>query len=151
MCIFCVYSTTWDEHVFEITLPRSCFIGHVDLKFSLHTPCPSPPHIQVTLLKQNASGIGRKEKIFAPSVDEQIDFNINMQFDGSTKGIVKPLLSFEWKYILNVFYSSSLLWCRGRVTALQATSPGLIPGTVGILNFSVGLELFEMMEWNLIR
>jgi hypothetical protein len=60
----------------------------VDLKFSLHAPCPSPPHIQVTLLKQNANGIGRKEKMFTPPVDEPIDFNINMQFDGSTKGTV---------------------------------------------------------------
>jgi hypothetical protein len=89
-----ISSTTWDEHVFEITLPRSCCIGHVDLKFSLHAPCPSPPHIQVTLLKQNASGIGRKEKMFTPSVDEPIDFNINMQFDGSTKGIVTLFFCF---------------------------------------------------------
>lgn len=78
--------------MFEITLPRSCCIGHVDLKFSLHAPCLSPPHIQVTLLKQNASGIGRKEKMFTPPVDEPIDFNINMQFDGSTRGIVLCLL-----------------------------------------------------------
>ncbi|PSN56888.1 hypothetical protein C0J52_00682 [Blattella germanica] len=90
-------ATTWDEHVFEITLPRSCYIGHVDVKFSLHAPCPSPPHIQVTLLKQNASGIGRKEKMFTPPVDEPIDFNINMQFDGSTKGPVEnPVTSEEY-------------------------------------------------------
>lgn len=60
----------------------------MDLKFSLHAPCLTPPHIQVTLLKQNASGIGRMERMFTPSVDEPIDFNINMQFDGSTRGIV---------------------------------------------------------------
>ncbi|KDR13250.1 hypothetical protein L798_12638, partial [Zootermopsis nevadensis] len=90
-------ATTWDEHVFEITLPRSCCIGHVDLKFSLHAPCPSPPHIQVTLLKQNANGIGRKEKMFTPPVDEPIDFNINMQFDGNTKGPVEnPVTSEEY-------------------------------------------------------
>ncbi|XP_069689782.1 baculoviral IAP repeat-containing protein 6 isoform X2 [Periplaneta americana] len=90
-------ATTWDEHVFEITLPRSCCIGHVDLKFSLHAPCASPPLIQITLLKQNASGIGRKEKMFTPPVDETIDFNINMQFDGSTKGPVEnPVTSEEY-------------------------------------------------------
>jgi hypothetical protein len=93
-----ISSTTWDEHVFEITLPRSCCIGHVDLKFSLHAPCPSPPHIQVTLLKQNASGIGRKEKMFTPPVDDPIDFNINMQFDGSTKGIVPCFFFFLFPF-----------------------------------------------------
>ena len=103
MCKICVVcSTTWDEHVFEITLPRSCYIGHVDLKFSLHAPCPSPPHIQVTLLKQNASGIGRKEKMFAPPVDEQIDFNINMQFDGSTKGIVLTMIQMFYTLCLGI-------------------------------------------------
>nr|CAD7460369.1 unnamed protein product [Timema tahoe] len=75
---------TWDEHVFELTLPRSCCVGHVDIKFSLHAPCPTPPLIQVTLLKQNASGIGRKEKVdTAPPVDQSVDFNLNMQCDAA--------------------------------------------------------------------
>jgi len=30
--------------------------------------------------------------MFTPPVDEPIDFNINMQFDGSTRGIVLCLL-----------------------------------------------------------
>ena len=35
-------------------------MGHVDLKFSLHPLCTSPPHLQVTLLKQNISSIRRQ-------------------------------------------------------------------------------------------
>nr|CAD7259223.1 unnamed protein product [Timema shepardi] len=78
------FRATWDEHVFELTLPRSCCVGHVDIKFSLHAPCPTPPLIQVTLLKQNASGIGRKEKVdTAPPVDRSVDFNLNMQCDAA--------------------------------------------------------------------
>ncbi|XP_044731226.1 baculoviral IAP repeat-containing protein 6 [Chrysoperla carnea] len=76
-------STTWDEHVIELTLPWSACIGHVDLQFSLHQPCPSLPNIQVTLLKQHASGIGHKKiktkrKLFTLSpltpVDDSIEF-----------------------------------------------------------------------------
>ena len=40
-------------------MPRSCAVGHVDVKFSLHPMCTSPPNIQVTLLKQNITNIGR--------------------------------------------------------------------------------------------
>ncbi|KAG8239869.1 hypothetical protein J437_LFUL019458, partial [Ladona fulva] len=70
--------TTWDEHVFEITLPRSCCVGHVDVKFSLHPANLTPPNIEITLLKQNASGIGRKGKKCLPAVDDGINFNINL-------------------------------------------------------------------------
>lgn len=72
--------------MFELTLPRGCCIGHIDLKFTLHAPCTTPPNIQVTLLKQNATGIGRKEKVIISHVDESVDFN--MQFDGCSKGIL---------------------------------------------------------------
>ena len=34
-------------------------MGHIDVKFSLHPMCTSPPNIQVTLLKQNITNIGR--------------------------------------------------------------------------------------------
>lgn len=57
------------------------------MKFSLHAPCSSPPNIQVTLLKQNASGIGKKGKRLNSyiDVDKGVNFNINT-FQGSSKG-----------------------------------------------------------------
>ncbi|XP_071454170.1 dual E2 ubiquitin-conjugating enzyme/E3 ubiquitin-protein ligase BIRC6 [Hetaerina americana] len=88
---------TWDEHVFEITLPRSCCVGHVDVKFSLHPANLTPPNIEITLLKQNASGIGRKGKRCTPAVDEGIDFNIHMLNDDNFKGPTEnPVTSEEY-------------------------------------------------------
>ncbi|XP_012256631.2 baculoviral IAP repeat-containing protein 6 isoform X2 [Athalia rosae] len=76
-------STTWDEHVFELTLPRSAAgsVGHVDVRFSLHSPCPELPTIQVTLLKQNITGIGHHKSPLTP-VDERIDFTIGSEQKG---------------------------------------------------------------------
>ncbi|XP_046401534.1 baculoviral IAP repeat-containing protein 6 [Ischnura elegans] len=89
--------TTWDEHVFEITLPRSCCVGHVDVKYSLHPAILNPPNIEITLLKQNASGIGRKGKRCVPAVDDGIDFNIHLLNDNGFKGPTEnPVTSEEY-------------------------------------------------------
>lgn len=82
--------TTWDEHVFEITLPKSCTIGHVCFKFSFQSACSSAPNIQVTLLKQNVSGIGHKPPASMP-VDSKIDFGIGFK-DSSDN----PVMSEEY-------------------------------------------------------
>lgn len=67
-------TTTWDEHLFEITMPTSTCIGHVDVNFSLH--CSTPPNVEVTLLKQNNSSIGHKRDVkFA--VDETVSAYMN--------------------------------------------------------------------------
>lgn len=52
-------TTTWDEHIFEIALPTPAFVGHVDVHFTLHAST-TPPHVEVTLLRQNTSGIGHR-------------------------------------------------------------------------------------------
>lgn len=83
--------TTWDEHVFEITLPKSCTIGHVCFKFSFQSTCSPPPNIQVTLLKQNVSGIGHKQPA-SLSVDSKVDFGIGGLKDNSDN----PVLSEEY-------------------------------------------------------
>lgn len=71
-------SSTWDEHLFEIVLPRPCCVGHVDIKFTLHPMCTSPPDVQITLLKQNATTLGRQSNTsHTVEVDKSIDFNIN--------------------------------------------------------------------------
>lgn len=64
-------TTTWDEHIFEITLPNPTLIGHMDIHFSLHNQHAVPPHVEITLLKQNTTGIGHR--IF--QVDEGVSFD----------------------------------------------------------------------------
>ncbi|XP_043255701.1 baculoviral IAP repeat-containing protein 6 [Colletes gigas] len=84
---------TWDEHVFELTLPRSASgnIGHVDVKFSLHSVCQELPIIQITLLKQNVRRIGHYKSPLTP-VDERIDFNIGNEQKGKN-----PVTTEEYK------------------------------------------------------
>ncbi|XP_075222220.1 BIR repeat containing ubiquitin-conjugating enzyme isoform X2 [Lycorma delicatula] len=90
-------ATTWDEHVFEITLPRSVCIGHVDVKFSLHSQCPTPPRIEMTLLKQNATGIGRTKEKFNEYtlVDSTVDFNLSSDPSSTKKGAVENPVTNE--------------------------------------------------------
>ena len=85
--MFSFYSTTWDEHIIELTLSKPTTLGHIDFRFALYQPCPNPPAIQVTLLKQNTSGFGYRMKAPAnnPSlspeqslVDDNIDFKIDL-------------------------------------------------------------------------
>ncbi|KAL8592605.1 hypothetical protein ACOMHN_026535 [Nucella lapillus] len=59
--------STWDDHLFEIVLPKPCCVGHVDLKFTLHPLCSTAPNIEVTLLKQNIGSMGRQ--IQSPAVN----------------------------------------------------------------------------------
>ncbi|GAB1609836.1 baculoviral IAP repeat-containing protein 6-like isoform X2 [Argonauta hians] len=55
-------SNTWDEHLFELVLPRPCTVGHIDVKFTLlMNMYSSLPNIQVTLLKQNIGNIGKQQ------------------------------------------------------------------------------------------
>ena len=82
------FSTSWDEHLFELVLPRPCCVGHIDLKFSLHPLCTSAPNIQVTLLKQSISNIGRSISCVSGEgsersidVDTRIDFPMHGKED----------------------------------------------------------------------
>jgi baculoviral IAP repeat-containing protein 6 len=76
--LFVLSSSTWDEHLFEIVLPRPCCVGHVDIKFSLHPMCTSPPDVQITLLKQNVTTLGRQSNTSqSVEVDKSIDFKID--------------------------------------------------------------------------
>lgn len=54
-----VFSSSWDEHVFELVLPKACMVGHVDFKFVLNANIVNIPQIQVTLLKNKAPGLGK--------------------------------------------------------------------------------------------
>ncbi|XP_008195667.1 baculoviral IAP repeat-containing protein 6 isoform X2 [Tribolium castaneum] len=81
-------TTTWDEHIFEITLPSPMSLGHVDVHFSLQSST-ALPHVEVTLLRQNTSGIGHKKDVkFA--VDETITIDMLQQWADN------PVISQEY-------------------------------------------------------
>lgn len=68
-------SSTWDEHVLELTLPYSVSLAHIEFGFTLHTACSANlPIIQVTLLKQNLHGLGyKKDASYGSPVHFSID------------------------------------------------------------------------------
>ncbi|XP_057657017.1 baculoviral IAP repeat-containing protein 6 isoform X1 [Diorhabda carinulata] len=67
-------TTTWDEHIFEITLPGATVLGHVDVHFTLQ-PSSTLPNVEITLLRQNKNGIGHKRDVkFA--VDETVTIDM---------------------------------------------------------------------------
>lgn len=83
------FSTSYDEHLFELVLTKACSLGHIDFKFTLHPLCTTPPNLQITLLKQNISSIGRNMNIqnSAPvDVDAKVNFNMEMQDTGQEGG-----------------------------------------------------------------
>ncbi|KAK7901724.1 hypothetical protein WMY93_018493 [Mugilogobius chulae] len=80
-------SSSWDEHVLELVLPKACMVGHVDFKFVLNSNIVNIPQIQVTLLKNKAPGLG---KVSETPVDRPISFPLsNLQSNGERNG---PLL-----------------------------------------------------------
>ncbi|XP_069656592.1 baculoviral IAP repeat-containing protein 6 isoform X10 [Haliaeetus albicilla] len=92
-------SNSWDEHVFELVLPKACMVGHVDFKFVLNSNITNIPQIQVTLLKNKAPGLG---KVNEAAVDRQIIFplspahNIEVERNGKP-GLVE--LNEEMQYM----------------------------------------------------
>ncbi|XP_064014811.1 baculoviral IAP repeat-containing protein 6 isoform X4 [Pogoniulus pusillus] len=92
-------SNSWDEHVFELVLPKACMVGHVDFKFVLNSNITNIPQIQVTLLKNKAPGLG---KVNEAAVDRQITFplspahNIDVERNGKP-GLVE--FSEEMQYM----------------------------------------------------
>ncbi|XP_076283788.1 BIR repeat containing ubiquitin-conjugating enzyme isoform X2 [Lasioglossum baleicum] len=85
---------TWDEYVFELTLPRSAAgnVGHVDVKFSVCSDFQELPIIQITLLKQNVRRIGSHKPPPLTPVDERIDFNI-----GNEQKAENPVVTEEYQ------------------------------------------------------
>ncbi|KAF5297110.1 hypothetical protein FQA39_LY02690 [Lamprigera yunnana] len=86
-------TTTWDEHVFELTLSSPTCIGHVDVHFSLHSSS-SMPHVEITLLKQNTNSIGHKRD-FKFAVDDSVTYE-TLQWAGN------PVTSHEYLQAHNV-------------------------------------------------
>uniref|UniRef100_A0A4W3K7A1 Dual E2 ubiquitin-conjugating enzyme/E3 ubiquitin-protein ligase BIRC6 n=1 Tax=Callorhinchus milii TaxID=7868 RepID=A0A4W3K7A1_CALMI len=147
-------STSWEEHVFELVLPKACMVGHVDFKFVLNSNITNIPQIQVTLLKNKAPGLG---KVTESAVDKQISFplspalNVEVERNGRP-GLVD--LSEEIQYTMDIDDSQGPRLCQfleehkedvlcgpvwlasgldlsGHAGMLTLTSPKLIKGMAG--------------------
>uniref|UniRef100_A0A8C9ZQ87 Dual E2 ubiquitin-conjugating enzyme/E3 ubiquitin-protein ligase BIRC6 n=1 Tax=Sander lucioperca TaxID=283035 RepID=A0A8C9ZQ87_SANLU len=81
--------SSWDEHVFELVLPKACMVGHVDFKFLLNANIVNIPQIQVTLLKNKAPGLG---KVSETAVDRQISFPLSSVLHANGERNGQPLL-----------------------------------------------------------
>lgn len=97
-------ATTWDEHLIELSLPKTfTSIGHINFKFSILQPCSNPPAIQVTLLKQKSIGLCCRRKSanknneihMINDVDENINFNLNST-NSFLNSFENPVLSEEY-------------------------------------------------------
>ncbi|XP_049878015.1 baculoviral IAP repeat-containing protein 6 isoform X2 [Pectinophora gossypiella] len=88
-------SSTWDEHVLELTLPYSVSLAHIEFGFTLHTACTANlPIIQVTLLKQNLHGIGyKKDASFGHRSDSPTHFPV---IDPDMSNLENPVNSEEY-------------------------------------------------------
>ncbi|CAB3246353.1 unnamed protein product [Arctia plantaginis] len=88
-------SSTWDEHVLELTLPYSVSLAHIEFGFTLHSVCSANlPIILVTLLKQNLHGIGyKKDASFGHRCDSPIHFPV---IDADMSNLENPINSEEY-------------------------------------------------------
>ncbi|XP_061384581.1 baculoviral IAP repeat-containing protein 6 isoform X3 [Danaus plexippus] len=89
-------SSTWDEHVLELTLPYSVSLAHIEFGFTLHTASSvgKLPIIQVTLLKQNLHGIGyKKDASFGHRAESPVHFTAA---ESETSNYVNPVHSEEY-------------------------------------------------------
>lgn len=99
-------ATTWDEHLIELSLPKTTSLGHIDFKFAILQPCSNPPAIQVTLLKQKSIGLCCRRKPGSKNssssrpfdVDDNINFNLNPGSSSSCSfsSVENPVLSEEY-------------------------------------------------------
>lgn len=107
-------SNSWDEHVFELVLPKACMVGHVDFKFVLNSNITNIPQIQVTLLKNKAPGLGKvngeNESKFIFE-DFAIDFFKKLIFQLDRLGFMSlPCLPPPLHFILHPYTSLLCFW-----------------------------------------
>ncbi|XP_035519765.1 baculoviral IAP repeat-containing protein 6 [Morone saxatilis] len=146
-------SSSWDEHVFELVLPKACMVGHVDFKFVLNANIVNIPQIQVTLLKNKAPGLG---KVSETAVDRQISFPLSnvlhangerngqpllhdftediqfMDIEDTSGSVLCPFLEDHKEDILcGPVWLASGLDLSGHAGMLSLTSPKLVKGMAG--------------------
>uniref|UniRef100_H2L8M7 Baculoviral IAP repeat containing 6 n=1 Tax=Oryzias latipes TaxID=8090 RepID=H2L8M7_ORYLA len=110
-------SSSWDEHVFELVLPKACMVGHVDFKFVLNANITNIPQIQVTLLKNKAPGLGKVS-------GEHPVFQLLLFF-------VTQLLNHKEDILCGPVWLASGLDLSGHSGMLSLTSPKLVKGIAG--------------------
>uniref|UniRef100_A0A6Q2XZ15 Dual E2 ubiquitin-conjugating enzyme/E3 ubiquitin-protein ligase BIRC6 n=1 Tax=Esox lucius TaxID=8010 RepID=A0A6Q2XZ15_ESOLU len=137
-------SSSWDEHVFELVLPKACMVGHVDFKFVMNANITNIPQIQITLLKNKAPGLG---KVNETAVDRQIPFPLshvlhaNGERNGQTllpdfaddiQSCTAPSSHDHKEDILcGPVWLASGLDLSGHAGMLSLTSPKLVKGMAG--------------------
>lgn len=123
-------SSTWDEHVLELTLPYSVSLAHIEFSFTLHSVCTANlPVIMVTLLKQNLHGIGyKKDASLNHRSESPITFPV---IDADMTNLENPIYSEEYLQAHNAeilagpLILSSGLDSTQQSGALTLTSPRL--------------------------
>lgn len=123
-------SSTWDEHVLELTLPYTVSLAHIEFAFTLQSACTANlPVIMVTLLKQNLHGIGyKKDASFGHRSESPIHFPV---VDTDMSNLENPIHSEEYLQAHNAeILAGPLILSSGLDTTQQSgvltlTSPRL--------------------------
>ncbi|KAM4678697.1 LOW QUALITY PROTEIN: dual E2 ubiquitin-conjugating enzyme/E3 ubiquitin-protein ligase BIRC6 [Amazona ochrocephala] len=132
-------SNSWDEHVFELVLPKACMVGHVDFKFVLNSNITNIPQIQVTLLKNKAPGLG---KVNARNIEVErngkpglVEFNEEMQYMDVEEPQCLRLCPFLEEHKEDILcgpvWLATGLDLSGHAGMLTLTSPKLVKGMAG--------------------
>ncbi|ETE62917.1 Baculoviral IAP repeat-containing protein 6, partial [Ophiophagus hannah] len=131
-------SNSWDEHVFELVLPKACMVGHVDFKFVLNSSITNIPQIQVTLLKNKAPGLGKvnahheMERNGKTGLDDLNEEMQNMDVEESQCLRLCPFLEDHKEDILcGPIWLATGLDLSGHAGMLTLTSPKLVKGMAG--------------------
>ncbi|XP_029377805.1 baculoviral IAP repeat-containing protein 6 isoform X4 [Echeneis naucrates] len=132
-------SSSWDEHVFELVLPKACMVGHVDFKFVLNANIVNIPQIQVTLLKNKAPGLGKvngeNTTLNLNGQPALHDFTEDIQFmeiEETSGSILCPFLEDHKEDILcGPVWLASGLDLSGHAGLISLTSPKLVKGMAG--------------------
>uniref|UniRef100_A0A8C4UKE9 Dual E2 ubiquitin-conjugating enzyme/E3 ubiquitin-protein ligase BIRC6 n=1 Tax=Falco tinnunculus TaxID=100819 RepID=A0A8C4UKE9_FALTI len=132
-------SNSWDEHVFELVLPKACMVGHVDFKFVLNSNITNIPQIQVTLLKNKAPGLG---KVNAHNIEVErngkpglVELNEEMQYMDVEEPQCLRLCPFLEEHKEDILcgpvWLATGLDLSGHAGMLTLTSPKLVKGMAG--------------------
>uniref|UniRef100_A0A8C8C405 Dual E2 ubiquitin-conjugating enzyme/E3 ubiquitin-protein ligase BIRC6 n=1 Tax=Oncorhynchus tshawytscha TaxID=74940 RepID=A0A8C8C405_ONCTS len=127
-------SSSWDEHVFELVLPKACMVGHVDFKFVMNANITNIPQIQITLLKNKAPGLGKVngERNGQPLLH---DFTDDIQFmdieETSGSRLCTFLEDHKEDILCGPVWLASGLDLSGHAGMLSLTSPKLVKGMAG--------------------
>uniref|UniRef100_A0A8B9ZFE2 Dual E2 ubiquitin-conjugating enzyme/E3 ubiquitin-protein ligase BIRC6 n=1 Tax=Anas platyrhynchos TaxID=8839 RepID=A0A8B9ZFE2_ANAPL len=125
-------SNSWDEHVFELVLPKACMVGHVDFKFVLNSNITNIPQIQVTLLKNKAPGLGKVNEMESQG---PVEFNEEMQYMDVEEPQCLRLCPFLEEHKEDILcgpvWLATGLDLSGHAGMLTLTSPKLVKGMAG--------------------